>query len=59
MTWRNGIQHCDRERAIRTSAGEPDYDKKQGKYLPLQRFDVTQSPQPVLLLEIQLKHTSR
>ena len=28
MTWRNGIQHCDRERAIRTSAGEPDYDKK-------------------------------
>ena len=48
-----------RERAIRTSAGEPDYDKKWGKYLPLQRFDENQSPLPVLLLEIQLKHTSR
>ena len=35
-----------RERAIRTSAGEPDYDKKWGRYLPLQRFNVDQSPLP-------------
>ena len=44
MTWRNGIQHC--ERAIRTSAGEPNYDKKWGRYLALQRFNVDQSPLP-------------
>ena len=35
-----------RERAIRTSAGEPDYDKKWGRYLPLQRFNMYQSPLP-------------
>ena len=33
-----------RERAIWTSAGEPDYDKKWGRYLPLQRFNVDQAP---------------
>ena len=32
-----------RERAIRTSAGEPDYDKKWGRYLPLQRFGLDHS----------------
>ena len=35
-----------RNRAIRTSAGEPDYDKKWGRYLPLQCFNVDQSPLP-------------
>ena len=35
-----------RERAIRTSAGELDYDKKWGRYLPLQRFNMDQSPLP-------------
>ena len=36
----------ERERAIRTSAGEPDYDKKWGRYLPLQPFNVDQPPLP-------------
>ena len=40
VTWTNGIQHC--ERAILPRAGEPDYDKKCGRYLPLQRFDIDQ-----------------
>ena len=36
-----------RERAIWTSASEPDYDKKWGRYLPLQRFNADQSPLPI------------
>ena len=44
MTWRNGIQHC--ERATRTSAGETNYDKKWGRYLPIQCFNMDQSPLP-------------
>ena len=42
----NGIQHCERERAIRASAGEQDYDKKWGRYLLLQRFNINQLPLP-------------
>ena len=34
------------ERVIPKSAGEPNYDQKWGKYLPLQRFNVVQSPFP-------------
>ena len=34
------------ERAIWTSASEPDYDKKWGRHLPLQHFNVDQSPLP-------------
>ena len=44
VTWRNGIQHC--ERTIRTSAGEQDYYTTRGRYLPLQRFNVVESPLP-------------
>ena len=36
-----------RERAIWTSASEPDYDKKWVRYLPLQRFNADQSPLPI------------
>ena len=34
------------ERAIRTGAAEPDYETKWGRYLPLLRFNVDQSPLP-------------
>ena len=40
------IFNTERDRAIRTSGGEPDYDKKWGRYLPLQPFNVDQSPLP-------------
>ena len=36
-----------RERAIWTSASEPDYDEKWVRYLPLQRFNADQSPLPI------------
>ena len=40
--WHSTLQ----EGAIRTSAGEPDYDKMWERYLPLQRFNVDQSTLP-------------
>ena len=51
--WHSTVQ----EGAIWTSAGEPDYDKKWERYLPLQRFNVDQSPLP--FARDTTKHTSR
>ena len=42
MKWHYNL----RETAIRTGAANPNYDAKWGSYLPVERFNMDQSPLP-------------